>query len=149
MSTKKIKWRLSALPTPTEVAELVKDGILTKDEAREILFSLETDSDRDTKGLQDEIKFLRELVQRLSHNSRTEIVKTIEFINNPYHKHGWFKPYEVYCGVSTSALAQAQLGTVTTTSNSLGAQTALYTANSGGTTYYSVDGGDFTKIKTF
>jgi len=69
--TTKLKWRLKELPETHEVAHLVKEGIMTKDEAREILFSQETEEDRTKKSLQDEIKFLRELVQKLSNNIRS------------------------------------------------------------------------------
>ena len=50
---KNLKWRLSKLPTPDEVRELVKDKIITQDEAREILFSQETDEERDKDSLKE------------------------------------------------------------------------------------------------
>ena len=56
--TKKIVWRLSKLPTADELRELVKDKIITQEEAREILFNLETEEERDKKSLESEIKFL-------------------------------------------------------------------------------------------
>lgn len=94
--TTKIKWRLKERPTPDEVTELFKHGLLTKDEAREILFSLENDEDRTKESLQEEIKFLRELVQKLS-SDRAQIVKTIEYVQVPYKKYDWYQPYQVYC----------------------------------------------------
>lgn len=39
--TNKLKWRLSRLPEAQEVAQLVKDKIITIEEARQILFSEE------------------------------------------------------------------------------------------------------------
>ena len=67
MTTKmKLNWRLSKLPTPDEVRELVKDKVITQDEAREILFSQETEEERDKNSLESEIKFLRELVDKLA-----------------------------------------------------------------------------------
>jgi hypothetical protein len=37
--TNKLVWRLSKLPTPSELTELVKEKIITQEEAKEILFS--------------------------------------------------------------------------------------------------------------
>lgn len=99
----KTKWRLSALPTPQEIADLVASDILTKEEAREILISQETEEDRDKKSLQAEIKFLRELVQKLSDNRKPEIIRQIEVIEKPYFKNPWFEPYRFYCGIESSS----------------------------------------------
>ena len=54
--TNVLKWRLGKLPSPLEVSTLVNDKIITKEEAREILFKTETEEDRDTEGLKSEIK---------------------------------------------------------------------------------------------
>ena len=78
--TTKLKWRLSSLPTPDEVRALVIDEVITKDEAREILFSSETEQERDKKSLEAEIKFLRELVEKLSNQQSTKIIETIKYI---------------------------------------------------------------------
>ena len=98
--TKKLNWRLSKLPTPDEVRELVKDKIITQDEAREILFSSETQEERDKDSLQAEIKFLRELIAKLA-NSRTTIVKTIREVQKPWARWEWYRPYEVWCGIGS------------------------------------------------
>ena len=89
--TKKLVWRLGKLPSPDEVRELVKDKIITQEEAREILFSQETEEDRDKGSLKEEIKFLRELVQKLS--NRSTIIETIKYIEKPYTNLGWYQPY--------------------------------------------------------
>ncbi len=91
--TKKIKWRLSNLPTPDEVRELVKDKIITQEEAREILFSQEDEKVRDSKSLESEIKFLRELVDRLSKSNPVQILETIRYVEKPYQRWDWYKPY--------------------------------------------------------
>lgn len=124
----KIKWRLGELPTPSEVVGLLEAELLTKDEAREILISQETDEDRDKKSLQGEIIFLRELVQKLSNNRKADIVKEITVIERPYIKQPWFQPYYAYAntsngiGYATStnavALGSASATTLTTTSGS-------------------------------
>ena len=38
--TTKIKWRLANRPTPMELIDLTNAGLLTKEQAKEILFSL-------------------------------------------------------------------------------------------------------------
>lgn len=141
--TKKIVWRLGKLPSPDEVALLLDKGVLTKDEAREILFSLDTVEERDEKSLKDEIKFLRELVSKLSNNSRTEIVKQIEYIHVPYRKYDWYAPYQIYCTAGATPTAY-------TSSNSqllMSANTANSLNNSVAVSYSAAP--DFTAIKTF
>lgn len=118
--TTKTKWRLSELPTPAEVGQLVRDEILTKEEAREILISQETDEDRDKKSLQGEIKFLRELVEKLSNNRRADIIKEITVIEKPYIKQPWFQPYYYYATSGTSGTSLNTLaisGTATAQNN--------------------------------
>ncbi len=95
--TKKLKWRLSKLPTPDEVRELVKDKILTNEEAREILFSEEVESEKSVDDLKQEIKFLKELVEKLSNNNRSQIIETIRYIEKPYYHWNWYQPYQYWC----------------------------------------------------
>lgn len=97
--TKRLKWRLSRLPTPDELRELVKDKIITQEEAREILFSSEEEGERDEKSLKDEIKFLRDLVEKLS--TKSSIITTIREIEVPYRRHGWYRPYDTWCDGTT------------------------------------------------
>lgn len=144
MSTKtKTKWRLGELPTPGEVTDLVRADILTKDEAREILISLETDEERDKKSLQGEIKFLRELVEKLSNNRRADIIKEITVIEKPYIKQPWFQPYYYYAtsgGVASTGSNQL-LSAVGTSTN------AVYTASTGALNAAAPT--SFSAIKTF
>lgn len=97
----KTKWRLFELPTPAEVGQLVRDEILTKEEAREILISKENDEERDKKSLQGEIKFLRELVEKLSSNRKSDIIREITVIEKPYRQQPWFQPYYTFAGANT------------------------------------------------
>jgi len=91
--TKKIIWRLKEQPTSEMLRELVKDGILTKEEAREILFNLEEQTDRDIEGLKSEIKFLRELVEKLAQN-KGQIIERIREVEKPYwRQYLWWEPY--------------------------------------------------------
>lgn len=137
MSTKKkIVWRLKEQPTADALRELVKDQILSKDEAREILLSQEEQEDRDKKSLESEIKFLRELVAQLS--ERSQIVKQVEIIEHRYDKYPWFQPYAVWCYAGNSASAGP---TYTLSAAATGSSTMVATVN------YSDAG--FDKIKTF
>ena len=97
--TKKIIWRLKEQPTSEMLRELVKDQILTKDEAREILFNLQEESERDNESLKQEIKFLRELVEKLS--ERQKVVEIIREIEKPYQPSPWWRPYQYWCGGTT------------------------------------------------
>mgnify|MGYP001559140621 FL=1 len=85
--TKKIIWRLKEQPSSESLRELVKDGILTKEEAREILFSQQEDTERDSESLKAEIKFLRELVEKLS--NRSQIIREVEIVKVPYYHSSW------------------------------------------------------------
>jgi len=90
--TKKIIWRLKEQPTSEMLRELVKDQILTKEEAREILFNLEEQTDRDIESLKSEIKFLRELVEKLANSQK--VVEIIREIERPYRPYPWWEPYQ-------------------------------------------------------
>lgn len=123
--TTNIKWRLSKLPDTEEVSLLVEKGILTKDEAREILFSLETEDTRSEKSLQEEIKFLRELVQKLT-TSRSVIVENIKLVQKPYTQSDWYQPYYAF---ATNAGTQGNMQYMTTTN--AGATQGMLTTTSG------------------
>lgn len=98
MNTKKIVWRLKERPTPLEIIELKKAGLLKDDEAREILFSSEDVEEPDKKALESEIKFLREMVQKLSNGSNTRIVEIIQEVHRPYYvQTPWYLQYQVWC----------------------------------------------------
>ncbi len=99
---KKLHWRLSKLPNPEEVRELVKDKIITQEEAREILFTSEDIEYRDVKSLESEIKFLRSLIETLSKNSNKTIVETIREVERPWRRYDWYEPYHMWCGTSTN-----------------------------------------------
>ena len=110
--TKKLSWRLSKLPTPDEVRELVKDQIITQEEAREILFS-DSGDERTAESLKAEIKFLRDLVDRLS-KDRTVVVEKIREVIPSYKRWPWYEPYWTY----TSAVAQDSNIYLSTSTNS-------------------------------
>ena len=126
---KQLKWRLGKLPTPDEVRELVKDKIITQEEARDILFNEETEESRDEDSLKAEIKFLRELVEKLS--SHSQIVETIRYIEKPYVNKPWYDPYTIWCSA----------GTVTTYAGT--------SSGSGITNAYTSTSSGFGDIRTF
>lgn len=82
--TKKLVWRLGKLPSPDELCELVKNKIITNEEAKEIILSSETDEDRDKKSLEMEIKFLKEVITQLS-ETKSQIVRVIKYVEKPYY----------------------------------------------------------------
>jgi len=131
----KLVWRLGNRPTVEDINTLISTTIITKDEAREILFNSETDEDRDKKSLQSEIKFLRELVQKLSTN-RSQIITTIKEVEVPYKRWDWYRPY---CNWTT-----IDLGNCTTTDYGHGIPSA-------GTCIVHADAtlASFSDIKTF
>src|SRR3990167_7629526 len=134
--TKKLNWRLSKLPTPDEVRELVKDKIITQDEAREILFKTETDEDRDKESLQSEIKFLRELVDKLANHSSYKITEVIEEVYRPYEVRPWFQPYYTWT-------------TATMNINNVSGQVMTAKPITDGNNALTLASNSFTDIKTF
>lgn len=98
--TKKIVWRLKEQPSSESLRELVKDNILTKEEAREILFSQQEETERDAESLKAEIKFLRELVEKLSSN-RSQTIEIIREVERPWSISPWYNPYKIWCSDRT------------------------------------------------
>ena len=128
MKNEKLVWRLSKLPTTEELRELVKDKIITQEEAREILFSTETKEDRDSDSLKSEIKFLRELVDKLSKAQPAQIIETIKYIEKPYYKYEWYSPYThwIACATTTCDVSSGNL-TMGATNNTGGSFTSINT----------------------
>ena len=91
--TKELKWRLGKLPSPEEVVNLINSKIITKEEAREILFRTEDVEEKSTDDLKSEIKFLKEVIEKLS--THQSIVKVIEQIQYPvYIQKPWYPQYQ-------------------------------------------------------
>lgn len=126
--TTKLIWRLSSLPTPSELQELVKDKIITQEEAREILFTKEDSDERDKKSLESEIKFLRELVDKLS-KDRKVITETIKYIEKPYYQYDWYQPYKWYCTSANNIGSNTVNAYVTTAGTSAGTISQYGTGN--------------------
>jgi hypothetical protein len=93
----KLVWRLTKLPTVEEITLLIEKKVINEEDAKNILFSSEIEETRDKESLQSEIKFLRELVDKLTKN-KTEIITVIKEIETPYYKQPWIAPYKYWCG---------------------------------------------------
>ena len=59
-------WRLKELPSAEGVSRLVEQGIITADQAREILFSKPAqNTNEENRALKEQVQFLQGLVDRL------------------------------------------------------------------------------------
>lgn len=130
MKNTKLVWRLKEQPTTDALKELVVAGLLTKDEARQILFSSESEEERDKKSLEMEIKFLKELVEKLS--SRSQIVEVIKEIKVPYYTYTWAQPYFNWAtptlGSSISNAVYASNGNTLTAATTNGSGTVSFSS---------------------
>ena len=102
--TKKLIWRLSSLPTPSELTELVKNELITKEEAREILITEKEVTERDADSFKEEIKFLREMVDKLSKGNQSNTITYIhEYPTKPTWT--WYAPYNnLWAGGAVNSL---------------------------------------------
>jgi hypothetical protein len=65
-NTKNLTWRLEKLPTASEIADLVEAEVITKEEAREIMFGAAESDKEKIKAQEELIKFLQGLVETLA-----------------------------------------------------------------------------------
>ena len=154
MKTRNV-WRLANRPTSEDVVKLLNSGIITKDEAKEILFNVEEEAERDKKSLESEIKFLRELVEKLSKGSPTQIIETIRYVEKPYIQYPWYQPYVIWCssigGLSSGNGANGATYTYSSTTGT-GANNPASAMTSTSQNLSGVacgTGGKFSAIKTF
>lgn len=146
--TKKLKWRLGKLPTSDEVLELVKASLITKDEARNILFSQESEETIKDDALKAEIKFLRELIDKLA--SRSEIITQIKYIEKQYQPWYWHQPYMVWCQAYNNLGTQTALvGGSSLTNYSTNVGTSATAGTVGSSTLQLSGTSNFSEIKTF
>lgn len=99
----KLVWRLGKLPSVEELLKLVNDKIITNEEMRDVLFNSETEEEVDKKSLEGEIKFLRELVTKLS--TKSQIIETVRTIQPTYISQPWYTPYVTWCSSGTGGTA--------------------------------------------
>jgi hypothetical protein len=60
-----LRWRLQSKPTLDDVTTMLDKEIITKDEAREILFQ-QVNTDDENKALKEQVEFLKDIIDRLS-----------------------------------------------------------------------------------
>lgn len=110
MTKKNLKWRLSELPTGSEVAELVAEGVITKDEARDILFNEEKSASNKVKELEEEVKFLRELCDKLAAKSNgwTTIIREYRDYTPRYPM--WYQSYGTAINAGATTFTAGAVG---------------------------------------
>lgn len=111
--TKKLNWRLSELPTGSEVAELVKQEVITKEEARQILFSEKEEkltSERE-ENYKKQIAFLEDLVKDLSKRQTTVIREP--FISTIVGRYRPSWPNTVWCSTGGTTLGAGSTSNMT------------------------------------
>ncbi|KKN09872.1 hypothetical protein LCGC14_1042430 [marine sediment metagenome] len=92
-------WKLKELPTVEEVTALVDGEIISKKEAKEILFRTGGVNSNELKDLKKEVELLRELVLTLSNKQQTVIYPIVRQYQDRYP---WYRPYAIWCSsVST------------------------------------------------
>ena len=126
---KTISWRLKELPDGHDVALLVQQEVITKEEARQILLNEgEEDSDK-LKAKDEEIKFLRDLVDTLAakHNGYTTIYHEYSRLRHSYPV--WYGNYQplmqTYSSKTfgpTMTTGTISMGATTNAMNLVGAQ---------------------------
>jgi hypothetical protein len=88
--TKKLIWRLSAKPTVEDLKIAIEAGIISKDEAKQMLVKEEDEINIDQdqlKDLKDELKLLRELVLSNINQKETRIIE--KHFHDYYPKYTW------------------------------------------------------------
>ena len=126
--TTQLKWRLSKLPTVDELLKLVSDKVITQEEAKEVLFNKETESERDIESYKQEIKFLKEVIEKLG--DRSAIIQVVKeyvphYINTPF-----YQPYYYYatCGGNSTTTCDSNFSV--TSGGASGNSNLVYTGSS-------------------
>ena len=107
--TSQLKWRLSKLPSVDELLKLVSDKIITQEEAKEVLFNKEIESERDIESYKQEIKFLKEVIDKLG--DRDRIITVVKEYIPSILAQPFYQPYYHYTTCENN-LTSATAGTV-------------------------------------
>jgi len=102
---KNLVWKLKDLPDATEIADLVAQKVITPEEGRKILFSEKTDEEIESEkvaALEEQVKFLRNLVEKLSSQPPRIVYEYIER----------YRPREYWLSTSTPTPFKLTGGTV-------------------------------------
>lgn len=118
---KQLVWKLSEKPSGHVVAELVAQGVITKDEARSILFREEVKESDEIIALKEMVNALKEMVKDLlSRQNNVTLVPYTKVIEVPTR----IKPYfDRYWTNSSGTTLGGYVDTTTSTSNG----TTIYT----------------------
>jgi hypothetical protein len=106
--TTQLKWRLSKLPTVDEITTLLEKKIITQDEAKEILFNKETTEERDIESYKQEIKFLKEIIEKLG--DRSTIVQVVKEYVPHYITQPFYQPYLLYTNPNITYCSNLTIG---------------------------------------
>lgn len=109
---KTLKWRLSERPTVENVSQLLSNGILTKEEARQIILEESAIKQSDIEDIKSEIKVLRDLILSQPNPQYVQIIRQYQTPN-----HGWGNPYYVYCSTNSGTNTTGTLMVANGTTN--------------------------------
>lgn len=102
---KTLKWRLTELPTAGEVAELVDSEVITKEEARDILFNEKDNETAQVDELKRQLEFLQSIIENLSKGNRTTITYTPQLPQYNY----WKSSPVVWCNTGGTSLGSGTI----------------------------------------
>ena len=111
-----LRWRLKEAPTFSDVERAIELKIITKEEARDLLFSNQNQNDK-VKDLEKEVDFLKGVVEELSKNRNwTTVYKYVE--KYPHRPYWWDNVVLCLADATTNTmtLAASDSGTITNTS---------------------------------
>lgn len=92
---KKLVWRLGERPSVENITKLNEIGLISKEEARELMFNEISHNDVKTiNDISEELKVIRELVMRLSQNDGT--ITNWFSTNTGTISNDWIKPYRSF-----------------------------------------------------
>jgi hypothetical protein len=130
----KLKWRLSEKPTSENVRMLKQDGLISTEEARQILFSEEKSLSKDeaVKALEEQVEFLKNVIDKIASKPANVVWGYINTYTPTYYWNGlhYATPITLTSGITATLTGAVNSGSTTT---------AYYTA--GSTSAGSIGGG--------
>lgn len=122
-----LSWRLGKLPSVEEVQALVKDSLITKDEARSILFK-ELDQEEKIKTLEEQVAFQQDVIKMLIERQPVNTITKYIYDYTPrYSGPYWISTasnsgttYKVFANNVATSMSLPAGGTSTTTLTSGG-----------------------------
>jgi len=107
--TKKLNWRLKELPTANEIASLVEREVITKLEARDMLFSVVEKNDKQVEALKEQIEFMDTMITKLMNQKS---FNPINLTHTPVYPIHYWRPttFMATTGNLNSTLNTASVG---------------------------------------